>query len=52
MFKKNKQKNIKISYSCFEEKYRGWINTEKVRESVVKHITIGSLFFAIQLQVK
>ena len=30
MSKKNKQKNIKTSYSCFEEKYHGWTNPVKM----------------------
>ena len=30
MSKKNKQKNIKASYSCFEAKYRGWISPVKI----------------------
>ena len=30
MSKKNEQKNIKTSYSCFEEKYRGWMNPVKL----------------------
>ena len=30
MAKKNEQKNRKTSYSCFEEKYRGWTNPVKM----------------------